>query len=250
MKIYLKTILVVIVVSTLNFALVQCHWSVKDQNILEIFFALFGVLYAIIMGFAIYVVLNDYNEIRRYIHAEVNELQDLRDYLMWVDNQEDVVKEIKEKIKGYIRFIVGHDWPVMEKGSKIDPDDMDTPVEVYELMKSVNKIKPTNESDVSALNRLIETIASLNNYRTDRLISSQEKLPPLIKHIIVMLSLFLMLTFTLIPVESFRVNMLLNSLNTFGIALIYFVIEDLDYPFGGVWVISSDPYQKLLQRLH
>lgn len=248
MRIYLKVFFVVLLILAFNFLLAKLHWTLPatDEKIMEIFFSLFGVIYAIIVGFAMYIVLDDYNEIKHYIHAEVNELQDLRDYLMWVDNQPKILQEIREKIKTYVEFIIFKDWPYMSKAQNAD---MDTPPEVYDLMKSINKIKPSNDSDVAALTRLIESIASLNNYRTDRLLSSHERLPGLIKHLIFILSLFIVFTFSLIPVSTFWVNMGLNALNSFGIAFIYFVIIDLDYPFSGVWCIKNEPYQQLLKRV-
>lgn len=245
MIVYLKTLVAVACILTLNYFLAVYQTFTIEKEVLNVFFGLFGVIYAIIIGFAIYLVLDDYNEVKSYIYAEVNELQDFRDYLMYVDNQDDLVQEIRTKIKQYVQAVVQKEWPAMAKNKDID---MDTPPEIYAIMKSINKIKPTNQSDITALERLIQSIGNITTYRTDRLLASHTKLPALVQHIIFILSLFIVVIFTLIPISNFWVNMGLNALNTFGIALIYFVIIDLNDPFAGVWCISPKPFEDLLKR--
>ncbi len=246
MKVYLKTIFVVILILILNYFLTLYPLVTIKIETLEIFFNLFGVIYAIIVGFAIYVVLNNYNEIKQYMNCEINELQDLRDYLLYVDEQEEVKKTILEKIKQYAQSVVQKEWVAMSEYKEVD---FDTPPEIYEIIKNVNKIKPANESDSIALSRLIETLSHITTYRTNRLTASVDKLPSLLKHLILMLSGVIVFAFTMLPMENIWVNMSLNAVNAFGIALIYFVILDLDYPFSGVWSLQPKPFEDFLKRL-
>ncbi len=246
MRVYVKTLFVVSLMVLFNYFLAFHQVLTIPEHVLNTFFNLFGVLYAIIIGFAIYLVLDDYEEIKHYMQDEVNEIQDLRDYLMYVDNQEDLVKEIRGKIKVYVEMIVKKDWPAMCGSKKIN---MDTPPEAYDIMKSINKIRVTDPSDSIALEKLMECLAKATDYRSDRLIASRERLPALIRHVIVILSLFLVITFSFIPIQDLRINLGLNALNSFGISLIYFVITDLDYPFGGVWRITSEEFEDLSKSL-
>lgn len=245
MKVYIKTILVTLVVTAINYWLILHPIASIDTNSLEIFLNLFGVIYAIIVGFAILVVLNNYNEIRLCMNAEINELQDLRDYLMYVDNQDEVKKEIETQIQEYAKYVIEKEWPAMSHYQTID---FDTPSHVYAMMTSINKIKPGNPSDVAALERLINSIAAITTCRTNRLTASVDRLPHLLCHLIVLLSAVLIFSFTMIPIKEIWLNVLLNAVNSFGIALIYFVIIDLDYPFEGVWSIKPEPFHALLKR--
>lgn len=245
MKVYAKVFFVVIVVSIINYLLILHPVASVGTDSLEIFFSLFGMIYAIIVGFSILVVLNNYNEIRLHMNAEINELQDLRDYLMYVDNQNEVRDEIAKNIREYAVFIVEKEWPAISHYQEVD---FDTPPAIYEIMKSVNKIQPTNQSDIVALERLITTIAEITTARTNRLTASVDRLPALLRHLIVILSAVIIFSFTMIPIKEIWLNILLNAVNSFGIALIYFVIMDLDYPFGGVWSIQPEPFQAFLKR--
>ena len=248
MRIYFKTFFIVACVMAVTYVLsacVCCKQFVIPGNALNIFFGLFGVLYAIIIGFAIFEVLNNYNEIKEFMNSEVNELQDLRDYLMYVDGQDEVKQEIGQHIKKYAQAVVNKEWPAMCSYKKLD---IDTPEEMYDVMKSVNKIKPANDSDVMALEKLIDTIGTVTTHRTNRITASVEKLPSLLVQLIFILSAFMIVIFALIPIDALIVKMALTAINTFGIAFIYFVIKDLDYPFGGIWSIKPEPFKSFIAR--
>lgn len=246
MKIYFKTLFVVLIILVVNYLLYLHPLVTIDAASLEIFFNLFGVIYAIIIGFAIYLVLDNYNEIKYYMNCEVNELQDLRDFLMYVDNQKETNQEILQNIRKYAQSVVEVEWPAMCAYKSVD---FDTPEPIYAIMKSVNKIQVNNESDKDALAKLIQNIADITTHRTNRLTASVDRLPSLFKHLIIMLSVVVVFSFTMIPIQNFWVNMGLNAVNSFGIALIYFIINDLDYPFGGVWSLQPTPFQDFLKKL-
>ena len=245
MGVYIKTILVVIAILGFNYLLILYPFANIDTNILEVFFSLFGVLYAIIIGFAIYVVLDNYNQVKQCMGKEINELQDLRDYLMYVDDQDEVKEKILKDINAYVQSVISKEWPAMISCQDVDSD---TPAEIYAIAQNINTIKTNNPSDSIALERLINSLSAVTTYRTERLVASIEKLPALLRHVIFILSLFIIMVFMLIPITSVWLNMGLNALNSFGIVLIYFVIMDLDYPFGGVWSIRPNPYEKFLQK--
>ena len=204
-------------------------WHV-EESILEVFFGVFGVIYAIVAGFIMLVLLENYSAIKAHIWAEVNALQDLRDYLVYVDNQNDVVDGIKGSIKIYVESVIQKEWPAMTGSGKVD---VDTSVEIYEVMKGINKIEVTNRSDAIAQGKLIDTVGDITTHRTNRLCSSSEKLPFLLMLFLIILSILVVFIFTLLPIEDFATRFLLNGVNIFAVIFIYVVIWDLSNPFKG-----------------
>jgi len=221
-------------------------WHIED-SILEIFFSIFSIIYAIVAGFVIMVLLENYNAINAHIWAEVNALQDLRDYLIYVDNQDDVVDEIKGTVKIYAESVVEKEWPEMMGSSKVD---VDTSAEIYEVMKSINKIEVTNRSDAVALSKLIDTVGSITTHRTNRLYSSGEKLPFLLMLFIIISSALVVFIFTLLPIADTIIRFWLNGVNIFAVVFIYVIIWDLSHPFLGTWCINNEPYRDLLSRMY
>ena len=220
-------------------------WHI-EEDFVEIFFGVFSIIYAIVAGFVVMVLLENYNAINAHIWAEVNALQDLRDYLLYVDNQNNMIENIRETIKTYVKSVITKEWPEMMSSSKMD---MDTSPEIYAIMKSVNKIEVTNQSDAVALSKLIDTVGDITTHRTNRLYSSEEKLPFLLMLFIVISSFLVVFIFTLLPIQDLMTKFLLNGVNIFAISFIYMIIWDLSHPFIGSWSISNKPYQHLLTRI-
>ena len=246
MKINRITIIVGLAILGLIYLLVAYPlWQVED-NTLEVFFGVFGVIYAIVAGFIMLVLLENYSAIKAHIWAEVNALQDLRDYLIYVDNQDHRVEEIKGTIKLYVESVIEREWLEMVSSGKTD---MDTSAEIYAIMQSINKIEITNRSDAVALGKLIDTVGDITTHRTDRLFSSGEKLPFLLKPFILIMSILVILIFTFLPIDNFTIKLLLNGANVFAVVLIYLVILDLSHPFKGTWSISNEPFVDLLKRV-
>lgn len=220
-------------------------WQI-EESLLEVFFGVFGVIYAIIAGFVILVLLQNYNTIKVHIWAEVNALQDLRDYLIYVDNQNNVVEKMRKTIKNYVESIIEKEWKDMVGSGKVD---MDTSAEIYEIMKSINTIKVTNPSDAVALNKLIDTLGNITTHSTNRLYSSGEKLPFLLFLFVIILSILVVFIFTLLPIQDTLTRFLLNGVNIFTAVFIYIIIWDLNHPFKGTWSINYKPYQNFLARM-
>ncbi|MDM8559833.1 DUF4239 domain-containing protein [Candidatus Parabeggiatoa sp. HSG14] len=245
MKISHSIIIIVLLIFGLNYLLITPLWHIED-SILEIFFSIFSIIYAIVAGFVIMVLLENYNAINAYIWAEINALQDLRDYLVYVDNQDEVVDKIKRTVKIYAESVIEKEWPEMVSSSKVD---MDTSAEIYEVMKSINKIEITNQSDTVALSKLIDTVGNITTHRTNRLYSSYEKLPFLLMLFIIISSFLVVFIFTLLPIQDTIIRFLLNWVNIFAVVFIYIIIWDLSHPFNGTWSISNEPYRDFLTKM-
>lgn len=242
MIVYLKTAVLMVVILILGYILTFAQWRVIDGQILETFFSAFGTIYAIVIGFVIYQVTNYYNELKSYIVSEINAIQDLRDFLVFIDDHDDIVKDVIEKLNVYVMSIIKVEWPDMISQSTTS---MKSSGKLYEVMKSVNKINPDNQSDIVALEKLIHTTSEITTYRTNRLNESKENLPPLLKQLVIMLSTFIVIAFTFVPIDEPVVRVILTAAIAFAVSLIYFVIIDLDNAYTGTWAVSNQQYVDL-----
>ena len=246
MKINHNIVIMALIILAVSYLLITYPLLHIEEDVLEIFFGIFSIIYTIVAGFIILVLLENYNSINAHIWAEINELQDLRDYLVYVDNQEHVVNEIKATLKIYVKSVFEQEWPKMIGADKVD---VDTSPEIYAIMKSINKIRVTNLSDTVALSKLIDTMGNVTTHRTNRLYSSSEELPFLLKLFIVISSTLVVFIFTLLPIQDVVIRFLLNGVNIFAIVFIYTIIWDLSHPFRGTWSINDGPYRDLATRL-
>jgi hypothetical protein len=222
------------------------QWKAVDISILETFFGAFGTIYAIIIGFVIFQVLDYYNQLKSHISSEINAIQNLRDFLAFIDDCDDEVKKTLELIDDYVESIIEDEWPDMLSDQKTN---MDTSSALHQIIKSVNAINPQNQSDLVALEKLIQTISEISTHRTHRLKESRmNRLPTLLKQLVIILSSFMILAFTFMPLEDMVVKVIFSSAMTFAVTLIYFVILDLDSAYTGTWAITNERYKELLEE--
>ena len=62
----------------------------------EEFYSVFGMIYAIVSGFLLVEVLNRFNKLSEVVEAELNAISDVRDFLLYVDGQEDIKQSVKK----------------------------------------------------------------------------------------------------------------------------------------------------------
>lgn len=226
-------------------------------GVLEVFFGLFGAFYAIIVGFIIFIAMESYNRVRALIGAEVNALQDLRDFLVFVDDDptdpaksnEQARMRIRNTLYGYVKQVVTREWPIMCSGRRMTADFRDTPEELTALMKAVNGIHVGNRSDAIALQLMVDTIAQVTTHRTDRLAACGDRLPGALRHLVFWISLLAVLVFSVIEIADPTVKWTLSAINVFSITFIYFIVLDLNDPFRGAWRIDQSDFEDLLRRL-
>jgi hypothetical protein len=235
-----------------------------DPGILGVFFTVFGLVYAIIIGFLLLDVLNRFNAISTAIQDELNAVERIRDFLIYVDNNEEAKAGIINALSTYMKSVIAREWPAMgqllrrrhaelalyyRRRPELELLDPDTSQELYDVMRAVEKIKVIDESDGIALGAIIGKIGDATYYRTRRIELAQQSLPPTMEFLIVFMSMVLAIGFLLMDIKSIWVqSFMVISVNT-AMHLLYMVVIDLDRPFEGLWSISSRPFARVLQRL-
>ncbi|MCA8996423.1 MAG: DUF4239 domain-containing protein [Planctomycetaceae bacterium] len=234
-----------IAVSVFLLLVARQPWTI-DPGTMEVFFGVFGMIYAIVVGFVILVLLENYNALKVHIWEEVNALQDLRDCLVYVDDQPESVLAVRGATKRYVESVLDEEWKEM---SGTGPADLDTSPQLYCMMKNVHKVQVANQSDAVALGKLIDTIGEITTHRTNRLAACRERLPFLLMFYINVLSVLVVFLFSLLAIESLAARVLLNGVNLFAVGFMYLVIWDLNHPFQGFWSIDDGPYRSLIARI-
>lgn len=207
------------------------------------FFSIFGMVYAIISGFLLVNVLGRYSNLTNTFEAELNAVEDIRDFLVYVDGeQEESKQEIREALLTYIRSVAGKEWKAMSRFVALDSD---TSEELYAVMRAVNKLRLTNESDRVALRSLMEKLSELTTLRTQRISLAKQKLPPRLKLLTFFMSLGLIAAMILVGAGNVLIHMGMVGFITIAVHLLYMIISDLDQPFSGVWNIDKSPLEKI-----
>ena len=161
----------------------------------EEFYSVFGMIYAIVSGFLLVEVLNRFNKLSEVVEAELNAISDVRDFLLYVDGQEDIKRSVKKELQEYVHSVATVEWSTMNDDYAVL--NSDTSKELYDVMHAVNKVDVNNESDREALHFLISEMSSITSLRTERISIANQQLPPRLKHLLIYMSVVLVAAFVI-----------------------------------------------------
>ena len=209
----------------------------------EEFYSVFGMIYAIVSGFLLVEVLNRFNKLSEVVEAELNAISDVRDFLLYVDGQEDIKQSVKKELQEYVHSVATVEWSTMNDDYAML--NSDTSKELYDIMHAVNKVEVNNESDREALHFLISEMSSITSLRTERISIANQQLPPRLKHLLVYMSVVLVAAFVINAGMEPWIHCFMVGSITACVHLLYIVIADLNTPFTGLWTISVSPLIEL-----
>ncbi len=128
------------------------------------------------------------------------------------------------------------------------PTNSDTSEDLYRIMGSAGRLRDTAGPDSSVLAAVIDSISELAKMRTRRIALANERLPHRLRLLLFFMSVAVAAAFLLLGVRSLYAHVFMTSALSLSVYLLYWIIEDLDHPFYGVWNIDRTPLDELIKR--
>ena len=124
----------------------------------SVFYTVYGVLYAIIIGFILIATLDKFDNLKRSIDSEINEIQNVRVLLKYFsDSQKEVINNVRKALLSYVNSIHSIEWEKMIKKASL-PEFSN---ELENVMESVAHLKSEDENDSIVLTSIIDTLTGL-----------------------------------------------------------------------------------------
>ncbi len=245
------SLIAVAILSAALVVLVRPHLEyeglIQDVSAWGAFFTVFGVIYAIVAGFLLITVLSRYSALSQTIEDELNALESIRDFLIYFGSAHtEASRRLRKALADYTGAVATVEW--REMADPAAPTNSDTSEELYEIMRCTAKIPVTGERDTSVLSAVIDSVADLAKLRTRRIALANERLPPRLRLLILLMSLALVAGYYAVGVQSLAAHIFMASSLSVSVYLLYWIIEDLDHPFYGVWNINRAPLDELIER--
>lgn len=226
---------------------VQYEGIVEDVSAWGAFFGVFGVVYAIVAGFLLVTVLTRYGALSQTIEDELNAVESIRDFLVYFSaDQHASTQDVKKSLARYAAAVGTVEW--QEMANPATPTSSDTSEELYEIMRCTERIRVTGERDNAVLSAVIASVSDLAKMRTRRIALANERLPPRLRLLLMFMSIALAAAFLGVGVRSVEAHVFMTSAMSVSVYLLYWIIEDLDHPFYGVWNIDRGPLDELIKR--
>jgi len=259
-KLFLLIPLTVFVVWTYrHFGIFDYDNKGLDIGAWEVFFNIFGTVYAVIAGLILVDEFQRHSQLKEKLELELNGIQDIRDFLDYMDvvcksdseQEEQLIAKakIRHALFSYCMSILSKDWPLMQQGKR--NLDSDTTMELRELMFKINTlvIGKDNESDKVGLRSMMNLVADITTLRTQRITLVNTAVPVQLKYLIYLMGVVLVLGIMLLGIHNIYLHLLLTFFSSSIILIIYLLFEDLHRPFEGQWKISSCGFYQYLAKM-
>ncbi|WP_336487595.1 DUF4239 domain-containing protein [Methylobacterium nigriterrae] len=204
-------------------------------------FATVGVLYAVLLAFAVVVVWEKFSEAERKVAQEAGALAAL--YRLGDGVPAAARKALRDSLTRYIRSTIEEDWPAMERGgaSAAARQALD---DVYAATLS---IEPGDARGGIFLAEILDQLDTVTQARRDRLIMASGTVPSILWLVLVS-GAALTVGFTFFfAAENLRVQTIMTGMLSILIFSGLLVIVAIDHPFAGTVRVPPEPLHAVLE---
>ncbi|KKT72892.1 MAG: hypothetical protein UW69_C0077G0005 [Microgenomates group bacterium GW2011_GWA2_44_7] len=217
---------------------------IVDVGGLGAFVTVFGTLYGIMAAFVVFEVWGQYNTTSELIDSEAAGLERMYRMTLYL-NDKQVEKSMKAVIAKYANLVIKGKFSKLGTAMR-NPETGKVFREIFAVIRS---IKFDDKRDPTVFPMLVEQGGKLSDTRVKRLNQSMTRLPRILKMFFYSSSLFVLLTFLIMPFAQIGFQIFITSVITFLIFLTIQLVEDLDNPFIGHFNLTPEPFERALRHI-
>jgi Protein of unknown function (DUF4239) len=215
----------------------------EHHEVAAIIFNAFGVLYAVVVAFVVFVTWSGYDEATKNLQLEASQVIDL--FHSAKAFPDPTSKVVQDGLISYgnsvhndeLRQMAGGDISVNSTGPLRDL------IAVFDNME--DNALPNRELYMESLRRL----NNLAEYRRLRIFAGNNTVPPMIWLILLVGGLITVVYTYFFGVRNIRAQCIMTSALTIMISLILFLIYVLDHPFTGTGRVSAKPFSEAMELM-
>jgi hypothetical protein len=212
----------------------------ENHEVAAIIFNTFGLLYAVVVAFVVFVTWGGYDDATKNLQMEANETIDI--FYSANGFPDSTGKIIQQSLMDYANSVYNDELKRMSNGeiSLYSSGALRKLIAIFTKMDS--KAMPNRELYSESLKRLND----LAEYRRLRIFAGDDTIPPVI-WLVLLTGAVLTISYTyFFGAKSLRAQYMMTSALTIAITLILFLIYILDHPFSGSSSISIQPMKQII----
>ncbi len=223
--------------------LIPLQRRIPHNSAIGILYGGLYVLYGVIIGFAAFLVLNNYNAARATVQHEAEDVS--RIYALAQQLPESKRNEIQGLAEAYARVVVEEEWPLMRQ-SRSSPRAQGL---AEELRSAIQEFEPSTPTEQIIYTQELNAVNDLDEDRETRLLDARLRLPAILWVALVGLTICMLIFSWLLGVEAIRLHRLGVSVLMAGTALVLCTIFVLDRPYGSAFRVQPQPFEVWLDAV-
>jgi hypothetical protein len=216
---------------------------VSNNEVAGFKFAVVGVVYAVLLGFAIITVWEKFKDAEDAVTAEAASTAGI--YRLADEFESTYRPALQAGVRHYLTSVLGREADTMETGQA----DVSTTIALNNLYTSVLAAKPTNAKESDMFSATLDDLRLLAEARRERLELSRGAAPPILWSVLVggaILNIAFALFFGTKHVMS---QVIMTGMLAAVIFMSLFVVININYPFTGGLKVSVEPLKYTLENL-
>jgi hypothetical protein len=205
--------------------------------------AILGTIYAVMIGFMLYAVWNNFQTAETNANNEANDLVNL---YRAADGLPQVQRDqIQGFARNYVQSVITQEWPQMDRDSTgISGNHYMAQPYVMGMWHSVAHAPANNLAEQANLRQVMIELSSMTEHRRIRLLESRTKMPDILWGVLVMGGMITIASSCLIGSENVPLHFVLIIALSLLISLALVAIGDIDRPFQGSVHVSPSAFQQ------
>jgi hypothetical protein len=204
-------------------------------------FAVVGVIYAVLLAFAVFVVWEQLTDAENDIAHEAGSATNLYRLVNGIGG--DPGRELRTLITRYVETAIGEDWPAMERGNA----SAAATEALNALYAGVLAYQPADRREQALMSETLRQLSAVTEARRSRLVKASGIVPAVI-WLTLLAGAVITVGFTyFFGTRNVRAQMLMTAAVTVLICSGLLVILTIDHPFDGAVKAQPDALVKVLE---
>jgi hypothetical protein len=219
------------------------HVLAPHNDVAGFVYATIAVTYAVVLGFVVITVWDQYEEARDNAGHEANNIADLYRLAAWFPDNDQ--REIRQALIDYSHSVVDDEWDAMDRGNAPSPETSADFDRLWELYRQAGQ---GSVGQSTAYDDSLDRLQDVGNARRMRLLESREGIPGIL-WVGLIAGAILTVGFAYgFGVERAQSHVLMVGTLAASIALLLFMVSSLNYAFHGDVRVDPEPFQLFLQQ--
>ncbi len=203
----------------------------------------FGGVYAIILGFMLYTVWNDFQAAKGNVGAEANALVNVSRLSAGLPEEQRVV--MKTAARAYAVSMIRTEWPAMEQSSL----PRESHVLIEQMWTTLETVRPDGSTQATLLDHALTELASLTEHRRVREVGVFDRLPAILWLVLLSGAGMVVAWSCCFGAMNRGVHAALVGSLAFLLTLMLLTIAAIDRPFQGSLRVPVEAFVRAAQTL-
>jgi hypothetical protein len=220
------------------------HVLAPHNDVAGFVYATLAVTYAVILGFAVITVWEQFEEARHNSDREANAVADLYRLAAWFPDAEQ--REVQQALLDYANSVVDDEWDAMNRGTA---PDLQTAAALDRVWDTYRQAGEGSIGQSTAYEDSLDRLQDLGDARRIRLLESREGIPGIMWAALIAGAVLTVGFAYGFGVERGKSHALMLATLAASIALLLFVVWSLDHAYRGDVRIGPEPFRLVLEQI-